>query len=656
MAETGAGFPHLFAPLTIRGVTIRNRIMSTGHETAMAGPEGISEQMIAYHRARAAGGCGLIVVEVASVHPTATFVRHSIKLYSDETIPGYRRLAEAVHAEGATLFAQLFHPGREILESIDGSAPASYAPSAVPNERFHVMPSPMSRELIREVIAGYGDAARRLRTAGVDGCEILCSMGYLLAQFLNPRVNRRSDDYGGSFDNRLRIVRELLADIRAKVGEDMVVGIRISADELSPEGLTPEEVGAICRALDDEPGLDYFNVIAGTSTTLGGSIHIVPPMTVENAYLAPRAAEVKAGVRKLVFVGGRINQPQQAEAILAAGQADMCGMTRAMICDPEMPEKARSGRLDDIRACIGCNQACIGHFHMGLPISCIQHPETGREAAYGTRAPAARRRRVLVAGGGPGGMKAAAVAAERGHAVTLFEAGPRLGGQALLAQLLPGRTEFGGIVTNLEREVALAGVEVVTGTALDRARVEHEAPDAVIAATGARPRWPEFDGRDEAHVVDAWQVLRDEANVGNSVVIADWRCDWIGLGLAENLARAGCRVRLCSNGYMAGQTIQQYVRDAWLGTLHGLGVELLPMVRLFGADAETAYFQHTASGEAVLCEGMDTLVLAMGHDAVSDLADALADWPGALHRIGDCLSPRTAEEAVLEGLKVAAAL
>lgn len=656
MVEAGTSFPNLFTPLTIRGVTIRNRIMSTGHETAMAGPEGISEQMIAYHRARAAGGCGLIVVEVASVHPTATFVRNSIKLYADETIAGYRRLAEAVHAEGATLFAQLFHPGREILESIDGSAPVSYAPSAEPNERFHVMPAPMSRGLIREVVAGYGDAARRLQAAGVDGCEILCSMGYLLAQFFNPRVNRRDDEYGGSFDNRLRILREILADIRTKVGEGMVVGIRISADELSPEGLTPDEVGAICRALDDEPGLDYFNVIAGTSTTLGGSIHIVPPMTVENAYLAPRAAEVKAEVRKLVFVGGRINQPQQAEAILAAGQADMCGMTRAMICDPEMPAKARAGRLDDIRACIGCNQACIGHFHMGLPISCIQHPETGRETVYGTRSRAGARRKVLVAGGGPGGMKAAAVAAERGHAVTLYEAGPRLGGQALLAQLLPGRAEFGGIVTNLERELARSGVEVVTNAPVDRARVEREAPDAVVLATGARPRWPDFEGRDEAHVVDAWQVLRDEANVGNSVVIADWRCDWVGLGLAEKLARAGCRVRLCSNGYMAGQTIQQYVRDNWLGTLHKLGVELLPMVRLFGADAETAYFQHTASGEAVLCDGMETLVLAMGHEAERGLAEDLEAWPGELHRVGDCLSPRTAEEAVLEGLKVGAAL
>jgi len=656
MVEPSAGFPHLFMPLTIRGVTVRNRIMSTGHETAMAGPEGISEQMIAYHRARAAGGCGLIVVEVASVHPTATFVRHSIKLYSDETMPGYRKLAEAVHAEGATLFAQLFHPGREILESLDGSAPVSYAPSAVPNERFHVMPAAMSRALIQEVIAGYGDAARRLQTADVDGCEILCSMGYLLAQFFNPRVNRREDDYGGSFGNRLRILREILADIRAKVGEKMVVGIRISADEISPEGLTPDEVDVICRALDDEPALDYFNVIAGTSTTLGGSIHIVPPMTVENAYLAPRAAKVKAGVRKLVFVGGRINQPQQAEAILAAGQADMCGMTRAMICDPEMPAKARAGRIDDIRACIGCNQACIGHFHMGLPISCIQHPETGRELAYGTRKLAAKGRRILVAGGGPGGMKAAAVAAERGHAVTLYEAGPRLGGQALLAQLLPGRAEFGGIVTNLGHELTLAGVEVVRNTAVDRAKVEQEAPDAVVVATGARPRWPEFEGRDEAHVVDAWQVLRDEANVGNSVVIADWRCDWVGLGLAEKLARAGCRVRLCSNGYMAGQTIQQYVRDSWLGTLHKLGVELVPMVRLFGADSGTAYFQHTASGEAVLCEGMETLVLAMGHDAEHGLADELADWSGELHQVGDCVSPRTAEEAVLEGLKVGAAL
>ncbi len=656
MTGNETAFPHLFEPLQIRAARLRNRIMSTGHETAMADANGISEQMIAYHRARAAGGAGLIVVEVASIHPTATFVRHSIRLYCDEVIPGYRRLAEAVHAEGATLFAQLFHPGREILESTDGSAPVSYAPSAVPNERFHVMPAPMSRRLLREVVSGYGDGARRLQTAGLDGVEILCSMGYLLAQFLNPAVNRREDEYGGSFENRLRIVREIIADIRAKVGEEMVVGIRISGDEKSPRGLSPADVLAICEALDDEPGLDYFNVIAGTSDTLGGSLHIVPPMIIENDYMAPFAATVKARVGKLVFVGGRINQPQAADAIIGSGQADVCGMTRALICDPQMPAKAAAGRVDDIRACIACNQACIGHFLAGYPISCIQHPETGRELEYGELAQAPRARRVLVAGGGPAGMKAAAVAAARGHHVTLCEAGERLGGQVLLAQLLPGRTEFGGLVTNLERELELAGVEVRRRTAVDTALIEREAPDAVVVATGARPHRPALEGAEAAQVVDAWQVLRDEANVGASVVIADWRCDWIGLGLAERLARAGCHVRLYVNGYMPGQTIQQYVRDAWLGTLHKLGVEWTPMARLYGADEDSVYFQHTVNGEAVIAEGVDTLVLALGHEPVRSLADALEDWPGEVHEIGDCLAPRTAEEAVLEGLKVGAIL
>jgi hypothetical protein len=436
----------------------------------------------------------------------------------------------------------------------------------------------------------------------------------------------------------------------------MVVGLRISGDEMEHDGLEPDEVLEIAAALERHGVLDYINVTAGTSAGLAGSVHIVPPMAVETAYVAPFAAAIRARVTIPVFVAGRINQPQIAEQVLAGGQADMCGMTRAMISDPDMALKAEAGRFNDIRACIACNQACIGHMLKGFPISCIQHPETGRELEFGERTPATTRRRIVVAGGGPGGMKAAAVAAERGHDVTLYEASSRLGGQANLAQLLPGRAEFGGIVTNLQREMELAGVKVVTGTEVSRRQIDEIGPDAVIIATGARPYRPEIGGADEAHVVDAWQVLKAEVNIGADVVIADWRCDWIGLGLAEKLARDGCRVRLAVNGITAGQMIPQYVRDKWLGDLHRLGVEVIPYARLYGADKDTVYLQHTASGEAILCEGVETLVTALGHQANTGLETDLADWVGEVHVIGDCRAPRTAEEAVLEGLRAGVAV
>lgn len=610
-----------------------------------------NESLIAYHEARAKGGAGLIFIEVATVHESATFTTHTIDASREECIPGYTRLAEAFHAYDCRVFGQLFHPGRENFESVDGSAPVSYAPSAMPNERFHVMPRAMSRELIHDVVEGYGAAAARMKRAGLDGVEIVASHGYLPAQFLNPRVNVRKDDYGGSLANRLRFVREVSEQIRATVGDDFVVGLRISADELEYQGLTADEVIAVCVNLDSDNLLDYFSTIAGSSAGISGSVHIVPPMSVRNAYVVPYAAAIKAKVSIPVFVGGRINQPQEAERALATGQADMCAMTRAMICDPEMPNKAHDGRIDDIRACVGCNQACIGHMHLGYPISCIQHPESGREMTYGQPKRVEKPRKVLVAGGGPAGMKAAAVAAERGHDVTLYEQSNQLGGQVLLAQLLPGRSEFGGVVTNLLREIELTGVKVVMTTRVTAELIERQAPDAVIVATGAVPYLPPIKGEEEGHVVNAWQVLKNEVQVGTSVLVADWRCDWIGLGLAEKLRRKGCRVRLAVNGNMAGQTIQQFVRDPWIAELHRLGVEIITYARLYGVDSNTAYLQHTTSGEPIIYEDVDTVVLALGHQSVTELEQALTDFTGEVFVIGDCLAPRTVEEAILEGLK-----
>jgi len=648
-----SAFPHLFAPLQIRGKRLKNRIMSSGHDTSMPTDNLVNEQLIAYHRARAEGGVGLIVLQVAGVHDSARYTSHVLMATDDACIDGYRRLAETCHAHGTVVLSQIFHPGREIMESADGLLAVAYAPSAVPNERFRVMPRALDQAMIDEIIQGYADAARRLHQAGLDGVELVASHGYLPAQFINPRVNRRSDGYNGELEQRLRFIREILDAMRASTDAEFIIGLRISADERDPEGLTEDESLAAVQLLQGQ--LDYVHIVAGTSASLGGAVHIVPPMAVEAAYLAREAGTFKAQLSIPLFVTGRINQPQEAEAIIAKGQADVCGMTRALICDPQMPNKSDSGHSDDVRACIACNQACIGHFHKGLPISCIQHPETGRELLYGQPKPSARGKRIMVVGGGPAGMKAAAVAAQRGHRVTLYEASAQLGGQIQLAQLLPRRSEFGGASTNLQREMQLAGVEVVRNTRVDRALIEREKPDHVIIATGAQPYWPNFERGGELQVVDAWQVLRDEVQLGRSVVVADWRCDWIGPGIAERLVRAGHQVQLAVNGTHCGESLPLYVRDQMAGELHKLAIPIIPYARLYGCDDSTVYLQHTASGEPMLLENVDSLVLCQGHQSVDDLGQQLKGLV-PFQRIGDCLAPRTVEEAIHEGLKVAWAL
>ncbi len=343
-------FPNLFSPLEVGRMVVRNRIVSTGHDTVMAHDGHVTDRLVAYQEARAAGGAGLIIVQVSGVHETARYTSHILMATSDDAIPGYARLAEAVHRHGAKICGQLFHPGREIMETEDGTSAVAYAPSAVPNSRFHVMPVPLSLRMLQEIVAGYGDAAARLMKAGFDGCEIVASHGYLPAQFLNPNVNRREDAYGGSVENRLRFLREVAADIRARTSPDFVIGLRITGEEHDSQTLEPAEVLSFCKMLDGDGVIDFFNVVAGTSASLKGAVHIVPPMYFAGGYSTPFAAALKAIVGKPVFVAGRINQPQIAEQILETGQADMCGMTRAMICDPEMPVKALEGRLDDIRA------------------------------------------------------------------------------------------------------------------------------------------------------------------------------------------------------------------------------------------------------------------------------------------------------------------
>jgi 2,4-dienoyl-CoA reductase-like NADH-dependent reductase (Old Yellow Enzyme family) len=651
-----AALPHLFAPLRIGPVEVRNRIVSSGHDTVMAVDGRVTDRLVAYQEARAAGGVGLIVAQVAGVHLSAKYTSHVLMADDDDCITGLTRLAAAAHRHGATIFQQLFHGGRELMESEDGTLPVALAPSSVPNERFHVMPSAMTRALVVEMVQAYADAAARVRAAGYDGVEVVASHGYLPAQFLSPRTNLRTDEYGGSDENRLRFLRDVLAAVRAACGEAMAVGLRFSIGEEGQQGMTPDESLGVLARLDADGLLDYVSVTTGSSATLAGSDHIAPPMTRPVAYTSPLAARVRALVSVPVIVAGRINQPQDAEQVLARDEADAVVMTRALICDPQLPNRARAGDLDLIRACVGCNQACIGHFHTGYAISCIQHPETGRELTYGTHRPALRSKHIVVGGGGPGGLKAAAVAARRGHRVTLFEAGRRLGGQVLLAQELPGRAEFGGVITNLQREAEQAGAQFVVGTRVDAAMLRELAPDEVVIATGARPHVPGLELVDHPTVLTAWEVLQGAPVPAGHVVVADWRCDWIGLGVAALLARRGRRVTLGVSGYFAGQRIQQYVRDAMIAEATRLGVVIIPLVRPYGADADAVYLQHVLTDEPVIIEPASALVLAQGHLPVTELADSLSDEPFGVHRIGDCLAPRTVEEAVLEALVTATRL
>ncbi|PHX61029.1 MAG: oxidoreductase [Actinobacteria bacterium] len=630
-------------------------MFSSGHDTVMAENGRVGDQLIAYQRARAAGGVGHIVLQVSGVHQTAEYTDSELMATSDDVIPGYRKIAQAIHEYDCHVFAQLFHGGREVMTTPDGLLGVAWAPSAVPNERFHVMPRELPITLIEEIVHGFGLTAARMATAGIDGVEIVASHGYLPSQFINARANIREDIYGGSFENRMRFTREIIEAVREATPDGFVVGLRISLGERDQDGLTPAESMTACQHL--APLVDYLSVTAGSSATYAGSVHIVPPMNYPPGYLADLSSQLRTTVDVPVFLTGRINTPAEAERILSNGKADAVAMTRALICDPLLPQKARTGKTDEIRLCIGCNQACIGHFHMGVPISCIQYPESGRELEFSDLSVAKNPKRILVIGGGPAGLKAAAVSAARGHDVELWESAPRVGGQALLAQLLPGRAEFGAIVTNLLGEATRAGVRISINKTADVNSVAGHNADLVVIATGALPYAPLIEtlaGEVNSPVVNSWEVLNGAELPAGEILVADWRGDWIGLGVATLIAQRGHSVTLAVQGWAAGHALQQYVRNEMLADAIRHKVSVRTDLRIRGIAGNTVLLGHTLTGAVIEIPGMSAIVLATGHTSNDSLFDELVGRGANVHLIGDALAPRTAEEAVLDGLRVAA--
>jgi 2,4-dienoyl-CoA reductase-like NADH-dependent reductase (Old Yellow Enzyme family) len=648
-------YEQLLQPIDLGPTRVRNRIFNPPHGTSLGHGGCVTDDLIAYHRARARGGAGLIILEGMTVHPSYGFEDSFLYAGSDRIVEGMQRLGQSCRDEGTPVFGQLFHAGRGVRLSHDGSRPLSYSASDVADERYRVVPVPMPNEMVWEIIDSYAAAAGRLAQAELDGVEILASMGYLIPQFLSPHTNRRDDEFGGDAERRMRLLREILAHCRERIGPQRTLGVRITLDEKTEKGMPAADMIAVCQQLELDGHVDYFSVISGSSASPDGWIHVFPPMAVAAGFVADDAHSLKQVVSKPVLVAGRINQPQLADEVINTGKADMVGLARALIADPEFVNKMADGRAADIRACVGCNQACVGHRLAHFPISCIQNPVSGRELALGNIELAQTSRKVLVIGAGPAGMKAAVIAAERGHQVELHEKEARPGGQVKLAEALPGRAEFGGVTTNLVRELELGGVSVTLNSLLDEDSLRQIDPDHVVIATGAHTRLPEVDV-EAVDMVDAWSVIRGDVTVGNRVVIADWSCDWTGLGIAEKLARDGHYVRLLSGGSVAGESIQGIVRDQWIGVLHGLGVEMIPYARFYGGMDGTAFFQHLTSGEALVCEDVDTIV-----SCYAAAANRECDWivPTAsmlVSHIGDAIAPRTVEEAVLDGLQVARSL
>jgi mycofactocin system FadH/OYE family oxidoreductase 2 len=457
-------FKCLFTPLKIGKVVVPNRISFSAHLTNWAEKWLPSEQHVHYLAARARGGTGLIITEELSVHPTDRSYEKLVEAFKPEVIPRYKKITPAVHEYETKIFAQLNHNGQQCSGQL--SRLPVWTPSPVPDVMFRETPKQTELEDIKEAAEYFCRSSMRVLEGGFDGIEPQFSHTSLARQFMSPLTNLRSDEYGGSFENRMRFPVEVVTVVRKAIRTGFTLGVRLCADEMTAGGITPDDGREIARVLQSTGTIDFLNLSLSTFYNLylvGGTIHLPP------GYTVPLATGIKEVATVPVFATGRINDPLFAEKVLANGQADMIGMVRAQICDPNMALKSQKGRLEEIRYCIACNQNCYDRVGLNMSIGCIQNPFIGnRNNEDVFRLPRTRRKkRVMIIGGGPAGMWAAKIAALRGHAVNLYEATDVLGGQVNIAMKGAGREEFGVITRNERNQLHSLKVPVVLGQRID---------------------------------------------------------------------------------------------------------------------------------------------------------------------------------------------
>ena len=663
-------FPHVFTPLTLRHRTLRCRINLGAHTTNMSEGGLPSERHIAYYRERALGGAGMIVVEPVPVHATAVLTRGNFRADDDSVVPHFRRLTDACHEAaaadgGVVMIQQLYHVGQH--GDAANSFRENWSPSGLPSMHDADGSHAMTEAEIDEVIAAFVRAAVRAREAGFDGVELFAAYHALVDQFWTPWSNRRTDRWGGSLANRARFSAAVLDGIRAACGDDFVVGLAVNLDPGSDGSLSAAELQEVVAWHDERALMDY--VTCGTGSYF--DFYALMPTSLYPARLGESAAAaLKAVVRHAVVQAeSHIRTPADAEAVLAAGHADMVSIVRGQIADPHLVAKARAGHPERVRPCISCNQLCWGRRSRDYWISCLVNPSVGREAPWGGDrfTPAATPGRVLVVGGGPAGLEAARVSAERGHDVVLVEASAELGGQWRLAGQQPTRSQVLDHLAWYAAELERLGVDVRCGRAGDRRRrggrgrrPGRSSPSARRhrrAASSGRCASPTVcPGIELGRATTAQDVLAGVVDVEGRVLLLDDVDDWRGIGTAMYLQERGCNVTIATAAAAVAGALFHSAADVPARRRFAVaGGELAPNTVVTRWCGDAATLRSTLTGSETQ-RPFDWLVVAGTAVARVELSAEL-DGLGVAHTsIGDCLAPRTAAAAILDGRRVAMAI